>query len=95
MSVVLGGIELFVLDGPMRVWLGGLSFTVNLMVRSAIYAAVIVVIQWFELGERIAGLPLEVSSQRFWSGFVYSAAISVVINLVLAHLQHHRAARAS
>ena len=52
MSVALGGVELFVLDGPMRGWLGGLSFTANLMVRSAIYAAIIVIIQWFQLGER-------------------------------------------
>jgi adenylate cyclase len=35
-SVVLGGVELFVLGGPMRDWLGGLSFTASLMIRSAI-----------------------------------------------------------
>jgi len=84
MSAVLGSTELFVLEGPMRVWLGGLPFTANLVLRSAIYAAVIVAVQWFQLGERIAGLPLEVSGQRFWSGFFYSAVISVVINLALA-----------
>ena len=26
-AFTIGGIELFVLDGPMRAWLGGLSFT--------------------------------------------------------------------
>ncbi len=83
MSIALGSIELLVLEGPMRGWLGGLSFTASLMVRSAIYAAVIVIFQWLQLGERIAGVPLESSSQTFWSGFIYSAAVSVVINLAL------------
>jgi adenylate cyclase len=40
MSLALGAIELFILDGPLRTWLNGLSFTVNLFVRSAIYATV-------------------------------------------------------
>jgi adenylate cyclase len=40
LSVGLGGVALFVLEGPMRGWLGGLSFTANLSVRSAIYAAI-------------------------------------------------------
>jgi len=35
-SVSITGISLFVLEGPMRVWLRGLSFTSNLIVRSAI-----------------------------------------------------------
>jgi hypothetical protein len=61
MSLALGSIELFVLEGPMRVWLGGLPFIANLMVRSAIYAAIIVVIQWSHFGERIAGVPLAFS----------------------------------
>ena len=39
----------------MRAWLGDLSFTANLMVRSAIYASIIVIIQLFHLGEVIAG----------------------------------------
>ena len=61
LSVLLGGIELFILAGPMRDWLGRLSFTANLIVRSAIYAAIIVIIQGFSLGELIAGLPVETS----------------------------------
>ena len=36
----------------MRDWLGGLSFTASLMVRSAIYAAIIIPIQVLQLGER-------------------------------------------
>ena len=83
MTIVLGGLELFVLDGPMRPWLRGLSFTASLMVRSTIYAATIVVIQWFQIGEVIAGLPQEMSSRTFWFGFAFSAGISVVMNLAL------------
>jgi adenylate cyclase len=83
MTIVLGGLELFVLDGPMRPWLRGLSFTASLMVRSAIYAAIIVVIQWFQIGEVIAGLPREMSSRTFWFGFAFSAGISVAMNLAL------------
>src|ERR1700731_1109241 len=81
MSVAIGGTELFVLQGPMRAWLGDLSFTANLMVRSAIYAAIIVVIQFFQSGKIAAGLPPETSGQSFWSGFIYSAVISVLMNL--------------
>jgi adenylate cyclase len=80
--IAIGCVELFVLDGPMRVWLGGLSFTANLIVRSAIYAAIIIVIQLSQAGEVIAGLPLDPSSQNFWFGFIYSAVISVLMNLV-------------
>jgi adenylate cyclase len=82
MCIAIGCVELFVLDGPMRVWLGGLSFTANLIVRSAIYAAIIVVIQLSQAGEIIAGLPLDPSSQTFWFGFIYSAVVSVLLNLV-------------
>jgi adenylate cyclase len=82
-SASVGGIELFVLEGPMRAWLGGLSFAASLMVRSAIYATVIIIIQVLELGERIAGLPLEMSSRRFWSSFIYSTILSVAMNLGL------------
>jgi adenylate cyclase len=65
----------------MRAWLGGLSFTANLMVRSAIYAAIITVIQFSQSAEVIAGLPVETTSQNFWSGFILSAVISVLMNL--------------
>jgi adenylate cyclase len=83
MYIAIGGVELFVLGGPMRGWLGDLSFTASLIVRSAIYAAIIMVIQLSQSGEVIAGLPRETSSQNFWFGFIYSAVISVLINLIL------------
>jgi adenylate cyclase len=84
MSAAIGGLELFVLDGPLRVWLNDLSFTANLIVRSAIYASIIVIIQLFQLGEVIAGVPRETSTGNFWIGFIYSAVISVLMNLALA-----------
>jgi adenylate cyclase len=83
-SACVGGVELFVLEGPMRAWLGGLSFAAGLLVRSAIYAAIIILIQELEPGERIAGLPLGMSSRHFWSSFAYSSVLSVVVNLGLA-----------
>jgi adenylate cyclase len=81
LCVAIGGAELFVLGGPMREWLSRLSFTVNLIVRSAIYATIIMVIQGFHLGEVVAGLPAETSSQNFWSSFISAAVISVLMNL--------------
>jgi len=81
MSVTLGSTELFVLEGPIREWLGGLSFATRLMVRSTIYVAIITVIQWFQLGEVIAGLSPDTST--FWSSIIYSAVLSVVMNLAL------------
>jgi adenylate cyclase len=80
-SATIGGIELFVLDGPVRAWLGNLSFTANLIARSAIYASIILIIQIFQLGEVIAGVPLQASSGNFWIGFIYSAVLSVLMNL--------------
>jgi adenylate cyclase len=81
-SVVIGGVELFVLGGPMRDWLGGLSFTSNLMVRSAIYAALILIIQLSQSDGITAGLSFTTSSQNFWSGAISSAVIAVLMNLV-------------
>ncbi len=79
---MIGGVELFVLGGPMRDWLGGLSFTANLMVRSAIYAAFILAIQLSQSDGIIAGLSLKTSSQNFWSGVISSALIAVLMNLL-------------
>jgi adenylate cyclase len=81
LGVAIGGTELFVLDGRIRLWLGGLSFTANLIVRSAIYAAIIMVIQFSQLSELIAEPPPESSRQNFWFSFIYSAVISVLMNL--------------
>jgi adenylate cyclase len=84
MSGVLGAIELFVFDGPMRDWLNRFSFTAALAVRSAIYAAIIGLLQWLQPGELIAGLPPENARASFWYGFLYSAAVSVLFNFGFA-----------
>jgi len=84
LCVVIGGVELFVLDGLIRDWLSRLSFTVNLIVRSTIYAAIIMIIQGFHLGEVVAGLPADAFGQNFWSGFISAAVISVLMNLGFA-----------
>ena len=82
-SAPLAGISLFVLEGPMRVWLGGLSFTANLMVRSAIYAAIIVPILFFQLGSVISGFAPDPSNKTLWIDIAYSVACVVLVNLVL------------
>jgi adenylate cyclase len=81
LCIAIGGTELFVLDGPMRDWLGGFSFTANLAVRSAIYAGIIMLIQLSQAGEIVAGLPRDVSGEHFWSTFIYAGVISVLMNL--------------
>ena len=83
-SVSVGGIELFVLEGPMRDWLGGLSFAASLMVRSAIYATVIRHHPGVAAGRADRRTPPEMNGRPFWSSFVYSAILSVAMNLVLA-----------
>jgi adenylate cyclase len=83
LGLALASISLFVLQGPMRGWLGSLSFTADLMVRSAIYAAIIVPIQFFQLGDRIAGTPLDPSHKNLWIPISYSVAFLVLANLAL------------
>jgi adenylate cyclase len=82
-SLSITGISLFVLQGPMRVWLSGLSFTANLIVRSAIYAAIIVPILFFQLGGVIVGAPADPSHKTFWVDIAYSVLCVVLANLVL------------
>jgi adenylate cyclase len=82
-SVAMTGISQFVLEGPMRAWLGGLSFTANLMVRSAIYAAIIVPILYFQLGGMIPGAPVDPSHKSFWIDIIYAVAFLVLANLVI------------
>jgi adenylate cyclase len=82
-SVSMTGISQFVLEGPMRAWLGGLSFMANLTVRSAIYAAIIVPILYFQLGSIIAGAPVDPSHKTFWIDIIYAVAFLVLANLVI------------
>ena len=82
LGLAIGVLELFVLGGPLRPWLSGLSFTGNLMVRSAIYAPIIMVVQLLQ-GELVAGLT-SASGNGFWSGVTIAAVISVLMNLAFA-----------
>jgi len=83
LSGALGGISLFILQGPMRVWLSGLSFTANLAVRSAVYAIIIIPTLFFQLGEVVAGVPLDPSTRNFWIAIVYSVVFLFLANLVV------------
>jgi adenylate cyclase len=82
LGVTMGGISLFVLQGLMRSWLGSLSFTTNLTVRTAIYAAIIVPVlysSWVTLSRGF----LLIRSTRL-SGYLLSTLVFVVLaNLVL------------
>jgi adenylate cyclase len=82
-SVPLACISLFVLEGPMRMWLGGLSFTANLLVRSAIYAAIIIPVLFFQLGPALIGQTIDSSMKNFWIAIIYSVVFVVMMNLVL------------
>ena len=84
MSGTLGAIELFIFNGPMRDWLSRFSFTAAFAIRSVIYAVIIALLQWLQPGELIAGLPPESARASFWSGFIYSAAVSVLFNFGFA-----------
>jgi len=83
LGVTMGSISLFVLQGPMRSWLGSLSFTTNLMARTTIYAAIIVPILYFQLGNLITGVPIDPLHKTFWTSIIYSIVFVVLANLVL------------
>ena len=83
LSVAIGGISQFVLEGPMRGWLRSLSFTASLISRSAIYAAIIIPILFFQLGEVLAGIPVDPLHKGFWISIAYSVAFVILANLVI------------
>jgi adenylate cyclase len=79
LALAIGVLELFILAGPLRPWLSSLSFTANLMVRSAIYAPIIMTLQLLQ-GEFVAGLSTT-SGGGFWFGVATAGGISVLMNL--------------
>lgn len=83
LSLAIGGLTLFVLDGPMRMWLGGLSFTANVAVRSTIYAAIIIPTQFFQLGSLVLGQSINLTVKDFWAAVVFSVVFLVAMNLAL------------
>ena len=80
-SVAIVSLELLIATERVQEWFSGLSFSVSLLLRSALYAAIIIPIQYFELGSRLIGQPLDTSRQDFWTATIYSAAFSVLLNL--------------
>jgi adenylate cyclase len=82
-SGAIGTFELLASSGPLRDWLGSLPFTASLAIRSAFYAAVIIPVQYFDLGVRIAGLTPD-PNQDTWAPIIFSAVFAVALNLLFA-----------
>lgn len=83
-SAAIGGFEMFASTGPLREALVSLSFTASLLIRSVIYAAVILLIQYFELGTRLVGLTPNPERGDFVSAIIFCAAFSIMMNLAIA-----------
>jgi adenylate cyclase len=83
LTVPIAGISLFVLQGPMRPWLGTLSFTAGLTVRSAIFAAIILPTLYFQLGSVIAGVPVDPTHKGLWIAIVFSVVFVILANLII------------
>lgn len=77
-------LEILTADGPVRDWLSRRSFTTALLARSLAYAVVILGVQWIPVAEILTGSPTDAADRTFWSSLVYSVAVSVLVNLVLA-----------
>lgn len=82
-SAAIGAFEFFASSGPLRDWLGSLSLSASLAVRSAFYAAVIIPVQYFDLGVLIAGRTPD-PNQDAWTPIVFSAVFSIALNLMFA-----------
>lgn len=82
-SGAIGTFELLASSGPLRDWLGSLPFSASLAVRSIFYAAVIIPVQYFDLGVLIAGLTPD-PNQDVWAPIIFSAVFAVALNLLFA-----------
>jgi adenylate cyclase len=82
-SGAIGTFEFLAASGPLRDWLGSLPFSASLAIRSAFYAAVIIPLQYFDLGALIAGQTRE-PGQDVWTPIVFSAVFAVALNLLFA-----------
>lgn len=83
-SGILGCFELIIGEGAVRNWLNDRSFSVALLIKSTVYAVVILSVQWFPIVDTITGRPVDVADRTFWSSLVYSVAVSIAVNLALA-----------
>jgi adenylate cyclase len=84
LSLALGAVTLFVLQGPIRGWLASLSFTADVAVRSAIYAAIIIPTEFFQLGALVIGQRYPPSMRVFWISMIFSVVCVILFNLALA-----------
>jgi adenylate cyclase len=84
LSIAIGGVMLFVMDGPMRGWLASLSFSANVAVRSVIVAAIIIPTQFFQLGSLVLGQTFPPTIRDFWIAVIFSVVCVVLVNLALA-----------
>lgn len=82
-SGAIGTFEFLATSGWLRDWLGSLSFSASLAVRSAFYAAVIIPVQYFDLGVLIAG-QTPALNQDVWTPIIFSAVFAVALNLLFA-----------
>lgn len=82
-SAAIGGFEMFASTGPLREWLASLSFTASLLIRSVIYAAVILPVQYFDLGSRLVGLTPDPERGDLVSAIIFCGAFSIMMNLAL------------
>ena len=75
-SLILSVFEIVIQSGAGRDWFGSLPFTVSLLLRSAIYAAVILGVQlaFLRFGSNEVGPS---NSREFWNAAAFAAAASV------------------
>lgn len=81
-SLILSVFEIVIQSGAGRDWFGSLPFTVSLLLRSAIYAAVILGVQlaFLRFGSNEVGPS---NSREFWNAAAFAAAASIAINFVV------------
>ena len=81
-SLILSVFEIVIQSGAGRDWFGSLPFTVSLLLRSAIYAAVILGVQlaFLRFGSNDVGPN---NSREFWNAAAFAAAASIAINFVV------------
>lgn len=83
-SSLVGCFEVLIADGPVRVWLNDRSFTASLLIKSSFYATVILAVEWFPVVDWLFSRTPGLVDPAFWSSLVYSVAVSIIVNLVLA-----------
>jgi adenylate cyclase len=83
-SLVLVAVELVLRLGPPRAWINGLPFTASVLIRSAIYAAVILPLQYLDLGAWLTDAAPGAARHSFWEATFFSGAIAIGMNLAFA-----------